>query len=537
MALRPSSVPLRVPLPSPPASSLADNPEPESDLVRAASPTFAELVEFVDACCLDYAASLVAESRSNCAPSVGGECALGTDVLDERQEEFECFASGVPHIVSMLLAHEGDSDAPDIPTLRSYIEVITSVASMDSGDYVSGDYSSQWQTAMDAEKASWKSTGTYVNAVPPPEASIVDGMWIFRVKRPPGSRPVFKVRYVAQGFSHRQGVDFFQTSPTTKMTPLEVLLRVTAQRDYELHSLDFSTPFLQGSLHKEIWLRRPSGFTRSFPAGTQWSLRRPVYGLRQAPHEWHNHTWMFRAVLKAANHPPPLVEPLEISSDSSGPIEGGDPAAVNTAATRRSPRLETPPGFPPRSSSPPLQPAAVDSGAETAGAEPGDAETEGKGSRGAATGGAATGGAGSRGAATGGAGSWGAATGGADSGGPASPSVGGAVGDPARGPGAGQPQQPDLLETLSLQAIRAWIVRRGSPGGGRYGPAGAGAASPGGTDGAGGTGGTAGAGGTGGTAGGAGGAGGAAGNGGTGGAAGARGAGAMKLKTQCRGKC
>ncbi|CAI7923993.1 unnamed protein product [Closterium sp. NIES-54] len=39
MALRPSSVPLRVPLPSPPSSSLADNPDPESDLVRVASPT------------------------------------------------------------------------------------------------------------------------------------------------------------------------------------------------------------------------------------------------------------------------------------------------------------------------------------------------------------------------------------------------------------------------------------------------------------------------------------------------------------------
>ncbi|CAI7855449.1 unnamed protein product, partial [Closterium sp. NIES-53] len=114
-------------------------------------------------------------------------------------------------------------------------------------------------------------------------------MWIFRVKRPPGSPPAFKARYVARGFSQRQGVDFFQTfSPTPKMTTLRVLLHVAAQRDYELHSLDFSTAFLHGSLHEEIWLRRPPGFTGSFPVGTQWSLRRPVYGLRQAPREWHD---------------------------------------------------------------------------------------------------------------------------------------------------------------------------------------------------------------------------------------------------------
>ncbi|CAI7806074.1 unnamed protein product [Closterium sp. NIES-54] len=177
---------------------------------------------------------------------------------------------------------------------------------------------------------------------------------------------------------------------------------------------------------------------------------------------------------------PPLVEPLEVSSDSSGPAEGDDPTADDTAATRRSPRLETLPGFPSRPSSPPPQPAAVDSRAETAGAESGVAEPEGEGSGGATTGGA---------------GFWGAATGGADSGGPVSPSGGGGVGDPAGGPGARQPPQRDLLEMLSPQAIRAWIVRRGSPGGGGYGLAGAGAASPGGTAGAGGTGGTVGAGG------------------------------------------
>ncbi|CAI7889744.1 unnamed protein product [Closterium sp. NIES-53] len=45
------------------------------------------------------------------------------------------------------------------------------------------------------------------------------------------------------------------------MTTLRVLLHVAAQRDYELHSLDFNTAFLQGSLHEEIWLRRPPGFT------------------------------------------------------------------------------------------------------------------------------------------------------------------------------------------------------------------------------------------------------------------------------------
>ncbi|CAI7744465.1 unnamed protein product [Closterium sp. NIES-53] len=190
MALRPSSVPLSVLLPSPLASSLPDVPDPESDLARAASPTFprllatvvtdpsfecnvasalvAELVDFAATCRLDYASSLVAEFESDCPPSVGGECALGTDVLEDRQEDFECLAAVVPHLVAMLLAREGEPVAPDIPTPRSYAEVIT------------GPYSFLWQAAMDTHIASWKSTTTYIDAVPPSGANIVDDMWIFR---------------------------------------------------------------------------------------------------------------------------------------------------------------------------------------------------------------------------------------------------------------------------------------------------------------------------------------------------------------------
>ncbi|CAI7809944.1 unnamed protein product [Closterium sp. NIES-53] len=250
--------------------------------------------------------ALVAESASASPPSVGGECALGADVLEDRQEDFECLAAAVPRFASMLLAPEGDPDAPDMPTPRSYAEAIT------------GPYSSQWQAAMDVGMASSKSTRTYVNEVPPPGANIVDGMWIFRVNRPPGSPPAFKACYVARGFIQRQRVDYFQTfSPTPKMTTLLVLLHVAAQRDYELHSLDFSTAFLQGSLHEKIWLRRPLDFTGSFHTGTQWSLRRLVYGLRQAPREWHD---MLRTTLAALGFAPSTADPsLFLRTDTSLP--------------------------------------------------------------------------------------------------------------------------------------------------------------------------------------------------------------------------
>ncbi|CAI7738286.1 unnamed protein product [Closterium sp. NIES-53] len=278
MALRPSSVPLRVPLLAPPESSRPAVPDLASDRTRATSPfvprllatpvtdpsfesaaasaLLAELLDFAAACRLDYATALVVESATASPPSIGGECALGTHVIEDRQEDFECLAAAVPRCASMLLAPEGDPDAPDILTPRSYAEVITD------------PNSSQWQEAMDAEMASWKSTGTYVDAVPPPGANIVDGMWIFR-------------------------------------------------RDYELHSLDFTTAFLQGSLHEEIWLCRPPGFTWSFPASTQWSLWRLVYRLRQAPREWHD---TLRTTLAALGFAPSTADPsLFLRIDTSLP--------------------------------------------------------------------------------------------------------------------------------------------------------------------------------------------------------------------------
>ncbi|CAI7933700.1 unnamed protein product, partial [Closterium sp. NIES-54] len=262
---RPSSPSPRAPLPPPPTSSLPVVADPASDRFRAEHSTVTRLLATV----------VTDPSFESAAPS-----ALVTELV--------AFAAHCRLDYAASLVVESAFVCP--PSVR----------------------------AMDTEMASWKSTGTYVDEVPPPGANIVSGMWIFRVKRPPGSPPIFKAPYVARGFSQREGVDFFQTfSPTPKMTTLRVLLHVAGQRDYKLHSLEFSTAFLQGSLHEEIWLRRPPGFTGSFPPGTQWSLRRPVYGLRQALCEWHD---TLRTTLAALGFAPSTADPsLFLRTDTSLP--------------------------------------------------------------------------------------------------------------------------------------------------------------------------------------------------------------------------
>ncbi|CAI7771046.1 unnamed protein product [Closterium sp. NIES-54] len=222
---------------SPVFSPLVTDPRASPSSVSA---LIAAVADFASIRHLDYAIRVVAAPPPR-PLSVGVESALGCDVLENTLFELEFKL--LPPLSAPCCFHLRET-----PTPRMYREA------------VSGEWASQWKEAMDSELASWRSTGTYVDAVPPPRANVVNDMWLFKVKRPSGSPHVFKVGYVARCFT---------------------------QRDYELHSLDFSTAFLQGCLHEEIWLRRPPSFTDTFPPGTQWSLRRPVYSLRQSPREWH----------------------------------------------------------------------------------------------------------------------------------------------------------------------------------------------------------------------------------------------------------
>ncbi|CAI7831702.1 unnamed protein product, partial [Closterium sp. NIES-53] len=134
---------------------LVTDPRASSSSVSALTAT---VIDFAATRRRDYAISVVVARPL----SVGGESALSCGVLEDKQFELEFLAAASPHLFVMLLAPEGDPDALDIPTPRTYREA------------VSGPCASQWITAMDSEMTSWRSTGTYIDAVPPSWANVVD---------------------------------------------------------------------------------------------------------------------------------------------------------------------------------------------------------------------------------------------------------------------------------------------------------------------------------------------------------------------------
>ncbi|CAI7928466.1 unnamed protein product [Closterium sp. NIES-54] len=184
-------------------------------------PTLSSVSDFVAAVThiaatrrLDYDTRLVAAPPTH-PPSAGGELALGYDILEDRQFELELLAAASPHLCAMLLAHEEEPDAPDISTPRTYVEA------------ASRQRASQWIASMDLEMSSWRSTSTYVDAIPPLWENVVDDMWIFKVSGH------LNRRLSSKRATWREVLHTF--SPTPKMTSLRVLLHVASQRDYELH--------------------------------------------------------------------------------------------------------------------------------------------------------------------------------------------------------------------------------------------------------------------------------------------------------------
>ncbi|CAI7824918.1 unnamed protein product [Closterium sp. NIES-54] len=204
-----SRVPSPPVLPQPPESSLTVLHDPLSDYLRASRPVVSRVLSalvthstaplssvsalvttvagFASSLRLDYAAHLVSGPAHS--PSSRGAPVFPLEVLEDRHFELGFLAAAVPHLCAMVLAPEGDLDTLNIPISRTHAEAL------------SGTWASYWIAAEEAEMASCRSTGTYVDAVPPPGANVVNGMWLYKVKRPPGAPPVFKARYVARDFS------------------------------------------------------------------------------------------------------------------------------------------------------------------------------------------------------------------------------------------------------------------------------------------------------------------------------------------------
>eukprot|EP00873_Tetraselmis_striata_P003478 jgi/Tetstr1/423742/TSEL_014374.t1 len=115
--------------------------------------------------------------------------------------------------------------------------------------------------------------------------------WVFKTKRnADGSLARYKARLVAKGFSQVHGIDYNDTfAPTVKFTTLRIIFSLAAHYGMGLEQTDIDCAFLYADLEEDIYMTQAPEFEQQGPNGEElvYHLKKSVYGLKQAPHDWY----------------------------------------------------------------------------------------------------------------------------------------------------------------------------------------------------------------------------------------------------------
>eukprot|EP00873_Tetraselmis_striata_P022505 jgi/Tetstr1/442769/TSEL_030855.t2 len=156
---------------------------------------------------------------------------------------------------------------------------------------LTGPDAPHWLEAMWVEYRSLIARKTWVLVTLPSGRKAVRCKWVFKTKRnADGSLARYKARLVAKGFSQVHGIDYNDTfAPTVKFTTLRIIFSLAAHYGMELEQTDIDCAFLYADLEEDIYMTQAPEFEQQGPNGEElvYHLKKSVYGLKQAPHDWY----------------------------------------------------------------------------------------------------------------------------------------------------------------------------------------------------------------------------------------------------------
>jgi hypothetical protein len=91
---------------------------------------------------------------------------------------------------------------------------------------------------------------------------VVSSKWLFKIKHAvDGSIEKYKARFVARGFSQKEGIDYEETfAPVARYTSIRTIIALPAKMKWKLHQMDVKTAFLNGIIEEEVYIEQPQGF-------------------------------------------------------------------------------------------------------------------------------------------------------------------------------------------------------------------------------------------------------------------------------------
>ena len=91
---------------------------------------------------------------------------------------------------------------------------------------------------------------------------VVTSKWIYKIKHVvDGSIEKCKARFVARGFSQKEGIDYEEFfSPVARCTSIISVLSLAAVMKWKIHQMDVKTAFLNGVVEEEVYVEQPLRF-------------------------------------------------------------------------------------------------------------------------------------------------------------------------------------------------------------------------------------------------------------------------------------
>ncbi|GJR47272.1 retrotransposon protein, putative, ty1-copia subclass [Tanacetum coccineum] len=137
---------------------------------------------------------------------------------------------------------------------------------------------------MEEEMDSLRKNKTWELVDHPAGQKLVSCIWLFRIKEgiEGVQKPRYKARLVARGFTQRASIDYNEVfSPIVRHTSIQVILALTACKDYELEHLDVKTAFLHGNLEEVIYMKQPPGYEQGNKIGSTKSLLKKEFDMKE----------------------------------------------------------------------------------------------------------------------------------------------------------------------------------------------------------------------------------------------------------------
>jgi hypothetical protein len=146
-----------------------------------------------------------------------------------------------------------------------------------------------WKASMIEEYESILKNDVW-EVVPRPQGKlVVTSKWIYKIKHAvDGSVEKFKARFVARGFSQKEGIDYDEIcSPVARYTSIRIIISLASVFNWKLHQMDVKTVFLNGEVEQEVYIEQPEGLVIHEKESHVCKLKKSLYGLKQALRAWY----------------------------------------------------------------------------------------------------------------------------------------------------------------------------------------------------------------------------------------------------------